>query len=156
PWLPLVTRAWVRPGPRPRVLVKFACCGKQSSEALAKPSSDLSEITVRPCLELPRMPRFDMFEVSVLRVDQQAGRRREGSGLGLVGKAAEAERTADTHRPVEDLGGELRDTGELRGAAAEHDAGLRLRREGGILEPVAHHFENLLDAVLDDVRNRGT
>src|SRR3954454_4564668 len=34
---------------------------RKSSEALAKPSSDLSEIAVSPCLqELPRMPRFDM------------------------------------------------------------------------------------------------
>src|SRR6185437_6962252 len=156
PWLPLVTRAWVRPGPRPRVLVKFACCGKQSSEALAKPSSDLSEITVRPCLELPRMPRFDMFEVSVLGVDQQARRRRKGGGLRLVGQPAETERTADTDRPVENLDGEFGDTGELRRTAAQHDPGLRLRREGGILKPVADHLENLLDAMLDDVGNRGT
>ena len=47
-------------------------CGKDSSEALAKPSSDLSKIAVSPCLELPRMPRFDVFKMSVLRIDQKA------------------------------------------------------------------------------------
>src|SRR5215471_13289147 len=62
-----ITCAWFRPGRRPRELVKFGDSGKNSSEALAKPSSDLSEITAGPCLDLPRMPRFDMFKVNILR-----------------------------------------------------------------------------------------
>ena len=71
------TRAWVGPGRRPRELVKFVSAGDRSSEALAKPSSDLSKVTVSPCPKLPRMPRFDMFEMSVLRIDQEPGGHRE-------------------------------------------------------------------------------
>src|ERR1700744_6215110 len=99
-----ITRAWFRPGRRPRELVEFVQGGKQPSEALAKPSSDLSEITVSPCPELPRMPRFDMFKMSVLGVDQAPRRRREGGVLGLGRQPPEAERTAEAHRPAQDLG----------------------------------------------------
>src|SRR6201990_3573274 len=72
-----ITRALVRPGRRPRVLVKFQQnsrhYGKQSSKALAQPSPDLSEVTLGSCSDLPDVPRFDMFEMRVLRIDQQAG-----------------------------------------------------------------------------------
>ena len=71
-----------------------------SSEALAKPSSDLSEIAVSPCPELPRMPRFDVFEMSVLRIDQQTRGNRERRALGLIGQPAKAERAADPDRPA--------------------------------------------------------
>src|SRR5271163_1632755 len=93
----LVTRAWFRPGRRPRELVEFVRVGKQPSEALAKPSSDLSEITVSPCSELPRMPRFDMFKMSVLGIDQEPRRDREGRVLGLVRQPPKTQRTADAH-----------------------------------------------------------
>src|SRR6204780_1034778 len=73
-----ITRALVRPGRRPRELVKVQGLRKRSSEALAKPSSALSEIAVSPCPELPRMPRFDVFKMSVLGIDQEARGKREG------------------------------------------------------------------------------
>src|ERR1700761_2940386 len=101
--------------------MEFEWVGKDSSEAFAKPSPDLSEVAVSPCLELPRMPRFDMFEMSVLRIDQQARRDRERRALGLVGQPAEAERAADPHRTAENLGGEFGKTGQLRSSAAEDD-----------------------------------
>src|SRR6201993_4342619 len=90
-----------------------------SSEALAKPSSDLSEIAVSPCPELPRMPRFDMFKMSVLGVDQEPRRRREGGVLGLARQPPEPERTADAHRPSQNLGRQFGNAGELRSAARE-------------------------------------
>src|ERR1043165_6281017 len=74
-----------------------------SSEALAKPSSDLSEITVSPCpQELPRMPRFDMFKMSVLRIEQQARGHREGCAPRLAGQPCKTERAADAYRPRQD------------------------------------------------------
>src|SRR5580692_5054549 len=149
-----VTRAWFRPGIEPRVLVKFRICEKDSSEALTKPSSDFPKIAVGPCPELPRVPRFDMFEVSVLRVDQKAGRHRKGCALGLVGKTAETERTADSHRAVEDSGGKFQRARELAGAAREDDTGSRLRRKGRIRKPVPHHLKYLLGTVPDNVRDR--
>ena len=46
------------------------------------------------------LPRFDVFEVSVLRIDQEAGRHRERGALGLVGQPAEASgRPTRTGRP---------------------------------------------------------
>src|SRR5207248_11295027 len=88
-------------GRRPRELVKFQWAARHSSEALAKPSSDLSEIAVSPCRELPRKPRFDVFEMSVLRIDQQARGHRKRRALCLSGQPDEAERPADPHRPAE-------------------------------------------------------
>src|SRR5881227_1464897 len=108
-----ITRALVRPGRRPRELVKFEWAGKDSSEALAKPSSDLSEIAVSPCPELPRMPRFDVFKMRVLRIDQQARGHRERSALCLAGQPTEAERAADPHRATENLGCQFCNAGEL-------------------------------------------
>ena len=53
------------------------------------------------------MPRFDVFEMSVLRIDQEARGHRERRALGLVGQPAETERAADPHRPAENPGGEF-------------------------------------------------
>src|SRR6202022_2607294 len=128
---------------------------KGSSEALTKPSSDFSEIAVSPCPELPRMPRFDVFKMSVLRIDQEARGHREGRALRLIGHAAEAERATDPDRPVEDPGGQFDGAGELRSAAAQDNPRPRLCRKGGIREPVPAHFKNLLGGMPDDVRDRG-
>src|SRR3954464_7059132 len=103
-----------------------------SSEALAKPSSDLSEIAVGPCPKLPRMPRFDMFKMSVLRIHQEARRHRERRALGFARQPSETKRAADAHRPAEDLACKLANAGELRGAAAQHNPRPRLRRKRGI------------------------
>src|SRR5258708_25488671 len=107
-----ITRALVRLGRRPRKLMKVEGDGKDSSEALTKPSSDFSEIAVCPCPELPRMPRFDVFKMSVLRIDQKTGGNRERRALGLAGQPAKAERTADAHRPAENLGCKFGKAGE--------------------------------------------
>ena len=101
------------------------------------------------------MPRFDVFEMCVLRIDQQARGHRERGTLGLIGQPAEAERAADPDRPVENVGSEFDSTGELRRAAAQDNPRPRLCRKGGIREPVPDHFKNLLGAMPDDVRDRG-
>src|SRR5579863_5575140 len=150
-----VTRAWFRHGIAPRVLVKLRICGKDSSEALAKPSSDFAKIAVGPCPQLPRVPRFDMFEMSVLRVDQKAGGHSEGCALGLVGKAAEAERATDSNRAVENTCGEFQRSGELTGTPTEDDARFRFRRKGRIRKPVPDHLKNLLGTMPDNVCDRG-
>ena len=45
-------------------------------------------------------------------------------------------------------------SGELAGAAGEDHAAARLGRERRRGEPVTHHFEDFLDARLDDVHER--
>src|SRR4051794_30867930 len=92
---------------------------KDSSEAFAKPSPDLSEIAVSPCPKLPRMPRFDMFKMSVLRIDQQARRHRKGCALGLAGQPSETKGSPDPHRTFQDLSCQFGNAGQLRGAAAQ-------------------------------------
>src|ERR1044071_3241206 len=72
-------------------------CVLWSSEALAKPSSDPCDIAACPCLRVPRSPRFEMFEMGRLRLDEQAGGRRECGSFGFLGKARDAEWAADTH-----------------------------------------------------------
>src|SRR5436309_5005670 len=109
-----ITRALIRPGRRPREWGEFQRAGKDSSEALAKPSSDLSEIAVSPCPELPRMPRFDVFKMSVLRINQQPRGNRERRALGFAGQPSKAERPADTDRTAEDFGRKFGNAGELR------------------------------------------
>ena len=93
------------------------------------------------------MPRFDMFKMSVLRVDQEAGGNREGSPFGFVRQPAETERAADSYRAVEDSGGKFQRSGELTGATAQDDTGFGLRRKGRIRKPVPDHLKNLLGTV---------
>src|ERR1700722_17464642 len=135
--------------------MEFEWVGKNQSKAFAKPSPDLSKVAVSPGLELPGMPRFDVFEMGVLRVDQKPGGNRERRALGLVGQPAETERTADPHRTAENLACKFRNTGELGCAAAQHDARPRLCCKGGISQPVPDHLKNLLGALADDVCDRG-
>jgi hypothetical protein len=51
------------------------------------------------------MPRFDVFKMSVLRIDQQTRRDRERGALCFIGQAPETERTAEAHRSAENLRG---------------------------------------------------
>src|SRR4051795_1745782 len=140
----LTTRALVHPGRRPRGLVKIVWLLDRSSEALAKPSSDLSEIAVSPCPELPRMPRFDVFKMSILRINQQARRHRERCALGLVGQPAETERSTDAHRAAEYLGCKFGHASELRSAAAQDYSRLWLCGKRGIRQAVPDHLKYLL------------
>src|SRR6266404_13577 len=128
---------------------------KDSSEALTKPSSDFPEIAVSPCFQLPRMPRFDVFKVSVLGVDQKPGGNRERRALRLVGQPAKAERPTDPNRPAENARCKFGNAGQLRSATTQDNPRLRLCRKRGIREPVPDHFKTLLGTMPDDVRDRG-
>src|SRR6185312_14005325 len=124
-------------------------CRVESSEALAKPSSDPCDVAA-PCSRVPRSSRFKMLKMCRLRIDQQSRRDGECRSLRFLGQPADAERPADPHRSAENARGELRKPGELACAARQHHASTRLGRERRDREPVAHHFEDLLDARLDD------
>ena len=70
---------------------------RSSREAIVRPS----EIAAGPCQGLPRMPRFEVFKMCDLRIDQQARRHGECRALGRFGQAGKTERTADPHRAAE-------------------------------------------------------
>src|SRR5436309_5427607 len=110
--------------------------GHSPSEALAKPSSHPREIAVRPRHELSRAPRFELFEMRYLRIDQEACRDRERRALGGFGQAGDAERPSDPHPAREDPGGGLGQAGELARASRQHHARARVRRERRGGEPV--------------------
>src|SRR5271165_4422684 len=120
------------------------------SEALAKPSSDPCDITIGPCHRPPRCPRFEMFKMRRLRVDQQAGCDREGRAFRRVGKPGKAERPADAHRAIENARGEVAQAVELARAAGQNHVPARLRRERRGGKAVTHHLQNLFDPRLDD------
>src|ERR1700730_3229057 len=81
--------------------------GQSLLEALAKPSSHLRKIAVGPRHELSRTPRFELFEMRHLWIDEEAGRDRERRPLGGLGKSADAERPADPHPASQDSRGGL-------------------------------------------------
>src|ERR1051326_339332 len=103
--------------------------GQSRLEALAKPSSHPREIAFGSRHQLSRAPRFELFEVRHLRVDQEPGRDREGRTFGGLGQAGDAERTADPPPGTENAGGDLRQAGELARPAGEHHARAGVRRE---------------------------
>src|SRR6185437_14795068 len=96
--------------------------------------------------------RFEVYEMGRLGIDQEAGRDREGCALRVLRQSADAERTADPHRPPEDAGGKLRKSRQLARAAGEHDTRAWLGGERRAGKAIAHHFEDFLDARLDDSR----
>src|SRR5207344_1517787 len=87
----------------------------ESSEALPKPTSDPCDVATCSCRCIPRSPRFEMFQMSHLRIDQEAGGGGEGRTLGLLRQSGNAERATDAHRPVENAGGEVRKPVQLAG-----------------------------------------
>src|ERR1700721_1385565 len=86
-----------------------------SSEALAKPSSDPGDVAAGPRHEMPRFPRFEVFEMRRLRIDEEAGRDREGRALGVLRQAADAERPTDSYWAGEKRGAKLGQAGWLAG-----------------------------------------
>src|SRR5712691_13183294 len=100
----------------------------ESSEALAKPSSDPCDIAA-PCRRVPRSPRFEMFEMRRLQVDQQTRHDGECRTLGFLGQPGNAERPADPNRTAENLRGEPRQPGELARPAGQDHASTRLGSE---------------------------
>src|SRR3972149_5784021 len=102
----------------------FPCCG---SEAFAQPSSDPCHVTARSCHQLPRSPRFEVFKMRRLRVDQEACRHGECRPLGRLRQAGKAKRSSDTHGTLQDSRRQIGDAGQLAGAAGQHHARARLR-----------------------------
>src|SRR3984893_2123938 len=68
------------------------------SEALAKPSSDPSDVAAGPCRGLPHVARFVVFVMGRLRIDETPRRGGEGWPLGGFRQARNAERTAHPDR----------------------------------------------------------
>src|SRR5262249_6891167 len=124
-------------------------CAIESSEALAKPSSDPCDIAA-PCCRVPRSPRFEMLKMRRLRIDQQSRRDGKCGPLCFLRQSGHAERSPDPHRTAQNLRGELGHAGELARSAGEHHAPAWLGRERRRREAIAHHFQYFLDAWLDD------
>src|SRR5271169_6098545 len=128
-------------------------CGP--SETLTKPLSDAGEIASRAIRRVPPVAGIEVFEMRRLRINEQAGRRREGGALCRVRQPRDSQRPPDAHLPAEYAGGKFGKSGHLTGAAGKNHAPARFRRERRSREPVAHHLQNFLDARLNDVNERG-
>src|SRR5436305_1462285 len=115
--------------------------GQNPLEALAKPSSHPREIAVGPRHQLSRAPRFALFEMCHLRIDQEPRGDRECRTLGGFGQAADAQRTADPHLPRENPEGDLGQAGELARSSGQDHARARIRRERRSRKTVADHFQ---------------
>ena len=132
--------------------VVSSSCG---SEAFAQPSSDPCHVAARSCHQLPRSPRFEVFEMRRLRVDQAGpppprrpapwplpASRRAPAG-GRYARDACRMRAARSAMPVSWLAPPVSTTRAARLG--------RERRRG---ETVAHHFQDFLDPRLDDAHQR--
>ena len=71
------------------------------SEALPKPSSDPSDVAAGPCRGVPRVPRFVVFVMCCLRIDEEARGGREGRPFGGLRQSGNAERPTDPDRAAE-------------------------------------------------------
>ena len=71
---------------------------------------------------MPRSPRFEVFKMRRLRIDQQSGRGREGRAFRRIRQAGKAERTTDANRASENSCCEFWQANQLARAAAEDGA----------------------------------
>src|SRR6516225_7416541 len=126
-----------------------------SSEALLQPASDPSDVAASTRARVAHPARLEVFKMRNLRVDQETGRGREGGALGGLRHSGNAERPGDADRPIEDAGGEIGEPAQLAGAAGQDHVCARFDGEGRGGQPIAHDFEDLLDARLDDANDRG-
>src|SRR5579883_3321201 len=126
-----------------------------SSEALPKPASDSCDVASGSLRCSPRLALLEMFQMRYLRIDQKAGRGGEGRALGFLRQSGDPEWPANADRPIEDASGEIGKPAELTCPAGEDDVSVRHRRKRRGREPVADHFQDFLDARLDDVDQRG-
>src|SRR5262249_43658941 len=62
----------------------------EGSEAFAQPSSDPCHVTARSCHQLPRTPRFEVFEMRRLWGDKQACRHCKGRSFSRFRQAGHA------------------------------------------------------------------
>src|SRR5258708_1659293 len=124
-------------------------CPIESSEALAKPSSDPCDIAA-PCRRVPRSPRFEMLKMRRLRVDQQPRRDGECRPLRFLRQSGNAERSPEPHRAAQNLRGKLGHAGELARPAGKHHAPARLGCERPSRQAIADHFQYFFHAWLDD------
>ena len=91
-----------------------------------------------------------------LRIDQEPDRGREGGSLRGLRQSFDAERPADADLALKNAAGEFGKADELARAAGQDHAPPGLRGEAGVLQPVAHEFQDLLDPRLDDADERAT
>src|SRR4029450_7968418 len=143
----------------------------EGSEAFAQPSSDPCHVTARSCHQLPRTPRFEVFEMRCLWVDKQACRHRKGRPFSRFGETrpapprkgrpftrfgqtSHAQGTTYSYGTPQDARGEISESVELARTARQHDAAAWLCREGGRSQPITHHLEDFLDPGLDDAHKR--
>src|SRR5258708_28936395 len=103
-------------------------CRVESSEALAKPSSDPCDVAA-PCGRVPRSSRFKMLKMCRLRIDQQSRRDVKRRSLRFFGKSPDAERPADPHRAAENARGARRKPVQLACPPRKHQRATRTGRE---------------------------
>src|SRR5579883_1853468 len=139
--------------PLTAAIFQLRICGP--SEALAKPQSDASEIAARAHHQLPLAARLEVLEMRRLWINQETGSDRKGRALDHIGRSRNAERPADADLPAENPRRQIRQSGELAAAAGQNDMAARIGRQRAIGKPIAYHFQNFLDARLDDAHQCG-
>src|SRR5262245_4267107 len=96
-----------------------------------------------------------MLKMCCLRVVQEAGGDGKCRPLCLLRKSSDAKRPADPHRTAQNFSRKPGQTSELTAAAGQHHASAWLGREWRRRKLVANHFEDFLDARLDDAHELG-
>ena len=99
---------------------------------------------------MPRVSRFEVFQMRELRIDQEACRGRESRSLGDLRQSRNAERTANADRPSKDAGRKIGQSGELTRSPGEDYAAARFCRKRGGNKAIARDLQNLLGTRLDD------
>src|SRR5690606_27253808 len=114
------------------------------------------EVAMGSCGAQRTAHRFEMFLARALRVDEKAGCDGERRPFRVVGKPGDAERAADTYMTAENLGREIGQAVELRGAAGQHEPAAGLAGITGSVQTVSDEFEGLLDARAHDAHQMRT
>src|SRR5215469_2455285 len=100
------------------------------------------------------MPRFKMFEMRRLWVDEQARRDRKGRSLGRIRSAGDPQRAPKPYWAAEQPGRQFRQSVELAGSAGQDHVTAPVGRDRACGQAVTDHFKDFLDPWSDDVHYR--
>src|SRR4029453_13243259 len=94
----------------------------EGSEAFAQPSSDPCHVTARSCHQLPRTPRFEVFEMRCLWGNKRACPPPKGGALSRFRQTGHAQGTTYSYGTPQDAIGEISESVELTCTARQDDA----------------------------------
>src|SRR5579875_1998605 len=132
------------------LLAAFTCRTHALKTAFEPPPYP-PNVSLRLRVRRSRVPRrAEMLDTTHLRIDQKSDCRRKSWTFRGLGQSLDTKGPPDPDLSADNAFHRCLHAGQLAGSAGENNPSPSMSRKARLLEPVAHEFEDFLDARLDD------